>query len=911
MKKYTFNKHLHLLILGCLLFMRFNQAQAQVDKAIKYAYYFDYERAEKFLMSHSNELNDTMVLQLAEALYLQGKYPQALYYYKIADKSGIIQTANARRNYVYASTMMREKSPYYKKTNYFKNNYFLYTVIDTFQGNSANEDFAAFYWKELLFVTTSRTTSSNNKNFGDVYNKQPYLDIYPFTEKGTRIPYPSYLPKSINSKKHDGPIAISQDTNLIVLSRNYTHENSKSIQNLSLVYFIRNERGNWSPARLVNFCKPGFSAQHPFYNEADKTLYFSSDMPGGSGGFDLYKTNWNGSEWTPPINLGEDVNSEYDEVFPSITLDGELMYASNHIETTGGLDIVLFSNGNRYLLNEPFNSIYDDFGVMFKNKKEGYFSSNRFSNKFDDNIYHFTLSEPEKQSLFVKVFDANSKEELDQAKVSFSNEDGTYTGELSTSFGSNNIVIKDTADARKTMHIFASKDGYLNYDQTNNVYIIKDGKLIKEIYLVHNPIFAGDNQYLIENNQRSIKLSSILENDSLNGVLVKESDISIHIISNPLEGYLNLDSKDGEIKVAAGATAGTYKFNYAICSVTAPSLCDTAQVTIVIRSVAIAENQNKGETNETVPMASAYKPRLNNKPSLPIVAGIVAKDDNGFTTTNGGYLLNVRNNDKIDGKKATQRNTLIRNEKSDNPNITLNRKTGVITVKKGIEPGTYQVSYDLMERGNRDQFGQANVSIVVRTADQIPGRIAKNSTLLKTENTVIYFHNDEPRPIQLYRPAFTYQNSFDSYMKQMEEFYKRSSDSKVGLDTFFIRNVEGGYDNLNQILEIVQEQLNKGVQVEISVSAYCSPIASTEYNNKLSSRRIVSVTRYLKKWNDGALWDAIESNRITFWEHSLGELEAPKDISSDYAQLDLSVFGIRASKERRVSITVKIVGSNR
>ncbi len=910
MKKYTFNKHLHLLILGCLLFLRFNQAQAQVDKAIKYAYYFDYERAEKFLMSHSNELNDTMVLQLAEALYLQGKYPQALYYYKIADKSGIIQTASARRNYVYASTMMREKSPYFKKTNYFKNNYFLYTVIDTFQGNSANEDFAAFYWNELLFVTTSRTTSSNNKNFSDVYNKQPYLDIYPFSEKGKRIPYPSYLPKSINSKKHDGPIAISQDTNLVILSRNYTHENSKSIQNLSLVYFMRDERRHWSPARLVDFCKPGFSAQHPYYNDADKTLYFSSDMPGGSGGFDLYKTHWNGSEWTPPVNLGEDINSEYDEVFPSITPDGELIYASNHIETTGGLDIVLFSNGNRYLLNEPFNSIYDDFGVMFKNKKEGYFSSNRFSNKFDDNIYHFTLSEPEKQSLFVKAYDAKTGEELDQTNVSFNNEDGSYNGQLSTVFGSDNTVIKDTADARKTMNFFASKNGYLNYNQTNNDFIIKDGKLIKEIFLTRNPIFAGDNQYLVENNRRGAKLSSILENDSLNGVVVKEGDVNIHVISNPLEAYLSIDTQDGKIKIASGATAGNYKFNYAICSASSPSLCDTAQVTILIRSGAKDDSENQGETTAEVPLASTYKPRLNNKPSAPIVAGIVAKDDIGYTTTNGGYVLNVRNNDKIDGKKATQRNTLIRNEKSDNPNITLNRKTGVVTVKKGIEPGTYLLSYDLMERGNREEFGKANVSIVVRSGDQIPGRTAKNSKLLKTENTVIYFHNDEPRPFQLYRPAFTYQNSFDSYMKQMEEFYKRSSDSKIGLDTFFVRNVEGGYDNLNQILEIVQEQLNKGVQVEISVSAYCSPIASTEYNNKLSSRRIVSVTRYLKKWNDGALWDAIESNRITFWEHSLGELEAPKDISSDYAQLDLSVFGIRASKERRVSITVKIVGSN-
>ncbi len=896
MKNYKLNKHLLWLSLGCLLFLNYQQANAQVEKAMKYAWFFDYERAEKFLTNTNNELNDSMVVQLAEILYLQGKYPQALYYYKIADRKGAIQTNQIRRNYVFASTMMREKSPYFKKTNYFNDNYFLYTVIDTFAGNSLNEDFSSFFWNDMLFVTTSRRTTSNEKAFQYVYTKMPYLDVYPFTEAGKRLRYPSYFPKTINTSMHDGPIAITLDTNLIVLTRNYSKANSNKVQYLYLTYYVRDANRKWSRAQTFNFCRPGFSAQHPYYNETEKALYFSSDMPGGLGGFDLYKTHWNGTEWTPPENLGSEINSEYDEVFPSFTTEGELSYATNHIETTGGLDIVLYSNGNRYLLNEPFNTIYDDFGIMFKSKKEGYFSSNRFSNKFDDNIYHFILSEPERQTLFVKTFDAGTGAELDQVKVGFSTPDGSFSGVITTVAGNYNIVIQDTAEARKPMHFTASKPGYMDYDLSNNEYFVKEGRLLKEIFLQKSPVYAGDDYYVVEDNQRSSKFPSILTNDSLYAAVVQKNDVYLHVLKNPLEGFLSIDNEDGKIKISSGIMPGNYRIKYVICSQKAPQLCDTAQVMIDIRANETEERKPKKDVAEE-----------NTTPETP---GIKVVNDIGYTTTNGGYVLNVRNNDRINNRKANKINSVIRNVNSDNPDIQLNRKTGAITMKKGVEPGTYNLSYELNERGNREAMSKATVSIVVRNRNQIPGKGPNGNASAKTSNTVIYFDNDEPKTFQIFRPAFSYQNSYESYVKQMDEFYDKSVDSKESLDDFFTNHVDAGYQDLKADLELIQSSLDQGVQVEILVTAYCSPIASTQYNSKLSNRRLISLIRYLKKWNDGALSDAIESNRITLWEHSVGELEAPKDVSEDFNKLNESVFGIKASRERRISITVKIMGSN-
>jgi hypothetical protein len=897
MKKNTFKKYLLLGSMFSLMMIGYiATAQAQVDKAIKYAWYFDYERAEKYLLNSENDLNPEMVVQLAEALYAQGKYAQALYYYKTADSKGAIKDAKVRRNYVHSSTMMREKSPYFKKSNYFKTNYFLYTTIDTFGGNSVNEDFSAFYWNKMLFVTTSRRNNSNDKSFQYTLTKMPFLDVYPFTEKGARIPYPSYLPKSINTSGHDGPIAISKDTSLVVLCRNFIKANEAGIQNLYLTYFLRNANKTWTRAKMMNFCNNAYSYQHPHFNEVEKTLYFSSDMPGGKGGFDLYKTKWNGTEWTNPVNLGDDINSEYDEVFPSFTADNELVYSTNHIESTGGLDIVIYSNGSRFLLNEPFNTIYDDFGVSFKSKKEGYFSSNRFSNKFDDNIYHFNLSDPIRQTLYTKVFDKETGAELDNARIEYSNLSGTFNNFALTRGGRDNVLIYDTMDTRIAMRFKTSKEGFNNLTETSNEYVIKDGKLYKEFYLSIKPISANDDQFFVEDNQRSIKIPGLMANDQLRGNPIKPGDVNLVLLNNPLAGKMVVYANDGLIKLESDINPGTYTFDYVISNKTNPNESDTANASITIRGV-----YNGKEVR-------ALTMREFNMPTPEQQDGLYALNDTGYVNVNGGYVMNVRANDKYNGKKANFKNTAIKLVNSDNPDLSLNTKTGVITLKKNATPGKYYLVYSIHPRARKSEAQEITAIVVVRNLDQIPGRGLKgNAKASYTDNSVVYFNNDEPKQYQLYRPAYNYQNSFENYLKEMDGFYDRSVDSKASLDTFFTNHVVGGYKDMNEIMYFVQRKLNQGVQVEVSITAYCSPIASTEYNEKLSNRRLVALTRFFKKWNDGALYDAIETNRINFWEHSVGELEAPKDVASEYDKVNESVFGIKASRERRVSITVKII----
>jgi hypothetical protein len=703
------------------------------------------------------------------------------------------------------------------------------------------------------------------------------------------------LPKSINTAVHDGPIAIAKDTSLIVLSRNYSKANAAGIQNLYLCYFKRNAVGSWTKAKKMSFCNPSYSYQHPYFNEAEKTLYFASDMPGGQGGYDLYKTKWDGTQWSNPVNLGDEINTEYDEVFPSFTPDNELLYSSNHIETTGGLDIVLFSNGTRYLLNEPFNTIYDDFGVSFKSKNEGFFSSNRFSNKFDDNIYHFNLSKPAKQSLFAKVYDKETGVELDNSQINFSNISGSFKSEIHTRAGRDNVLIYDTMDTRAQMRFMVSKPGFVPISETNNDYSLKEGKLYKEFYLTIKPISAGDDEFMIEDNQKTTKLSGLFGNDQLRGNTIKPGEVSLVLFSNPIGSKMSVYVNDGSIKLDDGINPGTYTFDYVISNKLKPSEADTATATLIIKGFYDGKDLRKSTLTEF-----AYQ--------APVTEGLFTQNDTGYVTEKGGFVMNVRTNDRLNGKKANFKNTAISNVESSHPGVVLNTKTGAINIKNNVPAGTYQVKYELHPRGRKSQAQMATATVVVRNISQVPGRgIKGNAAASFTDNSVVYFNNDEPKTYQIYRPAYNYQNSFDNYLSKMEEFYDRSVDSKISLDTFFTSHVVAGYKDVNEVLYFIQRKLNQGVQVEVSVSAYCSPIASTAYNEKLSNRRLIAVTRFFKKWNDGALSDAIETNRINFWEHSVGELESPKDVNEDYDKLNESVFGIKASRERRVTITVKII----
>ncbi len=363
--------------------------------------------------------DSSYTIHYAEALFIKSEFERAFELYQKADRLGLVETKYQQRDYVHAGRRVGEETPYTSDTGYFDHSWDIEANVNAFCSNSPREDFSPFYWKDLLFITSSRSMAERKYEF----TQNPFLNIHTFIHDCISADLPDALPEGINTENHDGPIAISADGNLVVITRNYTRKSSDGIYNLYMDYYVR-EKNQWSEARTFPLADREFSVQHPYFSDQDSLLYFSSNVEGGYGGFDLYKSKWNGSSWEEPENLGPEVNSPYDEVFPAQTPDGTLIYASNHIETTGGLDFVLFRDSTRYLFPEPFNTVHDDFSITFKNETEGYLASNRDIQGFNDDIYTFEIIGPfwPQYDFYVEILDKETKEPLEDVTITFAGE---------------------------------------------------------------------------------------------------------------------------------------------------------------------------------------------------------------------------------------------------------------------------------------------------------------------------------------------------------------------------------------------------------------------------------------------------------------------------------------------------------
>ena len=386
------SKRNSLLICICSIFLLINKSNAQQGKktdAIDWQY--DLKKSEKFFKNYYSSNQDSLTLKFADLVFAQGKYQEAFDAYKKADSLKMLFDDKRKSNYSHAANILKVKSPYFLQTNYFRSAASWDVSISSYSTNSSNEDMAPFCWNGNLFLTSSRFNVKNKIKLGYDFNELPFLDVYGFAADGSELNLNRILPKAINTDRHDGPIAISKDTTLLVINRNFLDPNKKGVFNLFFEYYVRNKKG-WSAARKFYYTNPDYSVQHPYFDDKTKTLYFSSNMFGGFGGFDIYTIQWNGMHWEGLKNLGPEINTIYDEVFPNIDLEGNLIYATNHMETYGGIDLVLYRNGIRYLLPSPINSEYDDFGLTFDNNSDGYFTSNRSNQLFNDQVYKFTLN---------------------------------------------------------------------------------------------------------------------------------------------------------------------------------------------------------------------------------------------------------------------------------------------------------------------------------------------------------------------------------------------------------------------------------------------------------------------------------------------------------------------------------------
>lgn len=317
-------------------------------------------------------------------------------------------------------------------------------------------------------------TAQSKKGKKDPYNGLSYNNLL-FTKKTNDAwSTPSSIGK-INGPYHDAYAAISPDGRTMIFTRSNTEDNKlkkdeKETSNTLLYIREMGENGEWGNVSVLPFCKEQFMYAHPAFSPDGQNLLFASNMPGSLGGMDLFVTEKTENGWSTPANMGSDLNTFGEDVFPYFKNADTLFFSTNGRLTLGGLDIHQVSKRNGSWtktkhLGYPINSFADDFGVYFSTPSTGYLSSNREGN---DALYSFVIS----SSLYLLnglVVDKTSMSPLANVKIIIQNlTDGSEELDYTDEKGAFTFEF----EAGNKYKIIAEKEDYFNlskqFDITEN-----------------------------------------------------------------------------------------------------------------------------------------------------------------------------------------------------------------------------------------------------------------------------------------------------------------------------------------------------------------------------------------------------------------------------------------------------------
>ena len=256
------------------------------------------------------------------------------------------------------------------------------------------DEFSPVFYKGGI-VYCSNQSNNSLVSYKDEQNRL-FTIVYLPKKDSTKWRYPKIFSKEITSDFNDGPVAFNEYGNIIYYSRNNSVENSlRNINDTSNklgIYSAELIDGIWTNIRPFTYNNPFYSLSTPALAPDGSRIYFSSDMPGGYGGMDLYYCNSLNDGWDRPVNLGPVINTSKNESFPFSYKYGKLFFSSDGHKGFGGKDLFYTQEINGIwispvLMDSTINSPADDFGIIIDSTFEkGYFSTNRLNT---DDIFSF------------------------------------------------------------------------------------------------------------------------------------------------------------------------------------------------------------------------------------------------------------------------------------------------------------------------------------------------------------------------------------------------------------------------------------------------------------------------------------------------------------------------------------------
>lgn len=345
--------------------------------------------------------------------------------------------------------------------------------------NSDKADLAPSIMEELLLFASARGEGvGGDREY--VWDEQPYLNLYTALWKGETAEDPLVMRKEVNSRFHDGVGSFDSVANRLYFTRNnYFYgtldRNSKGELNLGIFYsdVITGEFGQPEWSNLVPFAHndPEANYGHPMVSPDGRKLFFASDRAGGQGGTDIWYCDNLGNQWGSPINMGPEVNTPANELYPFLHRDSTLYFVSTGHPGLGGYDI-FYSRlskagpGKVFNLGYPMNTRFNDHGLIFFNDTTGFFASDRSGGKGSDDIYGCTVRPPVVYMAGV-VIDKDSRQPIEGATLQMKDADGKFVERFKVESEPGG-KFKIEVPYHEKYVLIANKNGYFQKELTLN-----------------------------------------------------------------------------------------------------------------------------------------------------------------------------------------------------------------------------------------------------------------------------------------------------------------------------------------------------------------------------------------------------------------------------------------------------------
>ncbi len=648
---------------------------------------------------------------------------------------------------------------------------------------------------------------------------------------------------------------------------------------------MRSGDAAWGPAQKLprHLHSKGYTTTQPnlciLPGDTIETLFFVSDRPGGKGGKDIWYCRIENGKFSDPINLSA-INTEGDDVTPFFHAPtGMLYFSSNGRQGLGGFDIYRaeYTGGSWSKVEHlppPVNSNAND--VFYSLSEDGhlaFFSSNRDGAKnFSEedccyDIFRIVLGRPE---ISISACDEGSGEALFYTSMTLYEITPQGPQELSRVDvpGSKHTF---PLQPGKSYWIITQKPGYrpdtLRFDMPDRFWdqTFEQRRCLKAI--------------------RVDLVVTVLDGDSLKPF--PGADVVLNTLS-----FLR---PDGQI--------------------------DRGE-----------EGQGLASERHSEPNQHVYRFPLKFQHEYRVTAQKPGYSPDSATISTIGWLLSSDTTiyRELRLRRGLNLDIYVFDDVLKDP---LNDVTITITELKtpsemwshrtGPDSNDYHtvIQYDTRYRIVATKEGYSRDSVDVRTID-LPKepfqRIERKLYLrpLRPEAYLpitLYFDNDKPGPPRLgvTRIEEEYRSTHLPYYNRKQEYIdvfcsvltgEERAAAEYSIDTFFERRVKGEWERMRMFTEVLYEMLESGIEIEIKISGFASPLASAAYNLDLTSRRVSSVFNHFAKYEGQLYRPYIESGQLKLTREPNGAAKAPKSVSADPKNRRLSVYSVDAARERRVEI---------